>query len=627
VEDSRQIETAFIIQEEKNLERTVTMKSVDLDDKKWLRLPFVKPSGSQSPAVGPVIKRTDKKKGTPPYGPTHKILKTTQNNFTRLAESGESWADYFTEIGRVLTAEKILWQGEEVLVGENEQDKSILAAACRLIPANKTVFLVVADTEGKWPGDRREYLQYLESVVAEGKYVTDKAPKHAPATCPLCGAKETVVFPNALKGAGINLSNMDRVGAFASLDVERAWKAYGLCLDCADLLYIFKNHLAKNFVGRVAGRKALLIPSLLGNPESRELFLDDLRKYVKQLEGRSIVSQERYLIDFFADRRDAHVVLHILWATVGQEIDDVVGVISDVLPSRLQDLVYLNRYINGCRHPCFPDQTPDEALLDLGLNVMGSLFKRVGGSKGKGETTWQAKRMTAEALYHGESLKDLQKLLWDEIVDIANSYLSQAVNTRNTWGLVNENITVREGQVESYSLAGWVRHMARFLYYLDQAEVLLMNDEMQGSGYEPEMGQLKPYFTVETGINSREKAFAFLLGILFGKLIQVQGARGVNVAGNALTWLKRLQLTGKDLPELYVKVREKLLAYDTEKSTVVRDLVQEIGRLGSLLGDDILLDRVPTCYYLLLGQSLTVKILPSAKTDDEAEKKGVPTDD
>jgi len=422
-----------------------------------------------------------------------------------------------------------------------------------------------------------------------------------------------------LKGAGINLCNMDRAGAFPGINVGQAWKAFALCLDCADLLYIYKNHLAKDFVGRVAGRKALLIPSLLGNPEGRELFLNDFRKYVKQLQGSRIASRERDLIEFFSGRSDAQVVLHILWANVGQLIDDVIGVISDVLPSRLQDLVCLNRYINECRHPCFSEEPPDEARLDLSLNVVGTLFKRAGGSKGKSKNTWQVQRMVAEALYQGQSLNDLKKLIWDEIIDIADSYLGNVIANGNKWkGLLNEHITVKGGQVISYSLAGWVRHLARFLHYLDQGEVLLMNDEMSGSRYEPEIEVLKPYFTAESGINSREKAFAFLLGLLFGKLIQVQGARGVNVAANALTWLKRLQLTGKDLPELYVKVREKLLAYDTEKSQGVRDLLQEIGRLGSLLGDGIHLERIPTCYFLLLGQSLTVKILPGTKKDQEA---------
>ena len=133
---------------------------------------------------------------------------------------------------------------------------------------------------------------------------------------------------------------------------------------------------------------------------------------------------------------------------------------------------------------------------------------------------------------------------------------------------------------------------------------------MEENLYEPKMEKLKPYFGPESGINSQQKAYAFLLGVLYGKVLQVQGARGVNVGANALTWLKRLTLKGRDLPELYIKIRGKLLAYETEKSSGVRELINEIGRLGVQLGDNIDLEETATNYYLLLGQSLTTTILP-----------------
>ena len=129
--------------------------------------------------------------------------------------------------------------------------------------------------------------------------------------------------------------------------------------------------------------------------------------------------------------------------------------------------------------------------------------------------------------------------------------------------------------------------------------------------YQPTSEILQPYFSPETAVRGRARAFAFILGVLYGKLLQVQAARGVNVSANALTWLKRLTLSGRDLPELYVKVREKLLAYDTEASPAVRQIITELGELGTKLGTDIQLDETETCYFLLLGQSLATKIMPS----------------
>ena len=141
---------------------------------------------------------------------------------------------------------------------------------------------------------------------------------------------------------------------------------------------------------------------------------------------------------------------------------------------------------------------------------------------------------------------------------------------------------------------------------------------MPEASYQPESELLKPYFE-ESGIDTNQKAFAFLVGILYGKVIQVQGKRGVNVGANALTWLRRLTLTGEDLPDFYCKVREKLLAYGTEGNKNVREVLREVGCLGTRIGDNFNLDQTTTCYFLLLGQSVTVDILPSQNTETEEE--------
>lgn len=85
-----------------------------------------------------------------------------------------------------------------------------------------------------------------------------------------------------------------------------------------------------------------------------------------------------------------------------------------------------------------------------------------------------------------------------------------------------------------------------------------------------------------------------------------------------MTWLKRLRLEGRDLPDLYNKIREKLLTYEVERNADVRAIVQDLGRLGAKLGERIALDQTATCYFLLLGQSVTVEVLPpKAKKNEE----------
>ena len=142
--------------------------------------------------------------------------------------------------------------------------------------------------------------------------------------------------------------------------------------------------------------------------------------------------------------------------------------------------------------------------------------------------------------------------------------------------------------------------------------------------YQPRKGRLREFFEDSegrTGIDSREKAYAFLLGALFGKLMQVQSARGVNVGANALPWLKRFTLTGRDLPDLYVKIREKLLTYRAESSDV-REVIEELGNLGTSLGTKIDLSQTETGYFLLLGQSLSPTFMPSRAKQASGQSDG-----
>ncbi|MBI4854568.1 MAG: CRISPR-associated protein [Acidobacteria bacterium] len=610
VEAAEKIEQVYILSPSSE-ENTVQMTVSDIKDIK--RLPFNKPTGSQSSAIGPVIKRsfTDKK-----LSPSQKIQNSTQKYFEELSKENKPWSKYFGEVVSVLSASKMVFNGQAIEVGDNCQYPSILAAAISLIPEKKnTVFLTVADKEGSWPGDRKEYQEYLAQVLASEKYLTSDAPIKENGECPLCGENNISLYPNGLKGAGLNLSNMDREGAFPSLRKSWSWKSYALCLDCADSLYIFKNHLMKNFITRIAGAKCLVLADLVADQETRFDFIDAFKKYIDKGTQDNIASHERDLLEFFKDQKDSSLVLHIIWATFGQVVEKFTGVVTEILPSRLNQLSQVNRGQRQWQHVLAPTVYLDETEFDLGLNFLHKLFERPGGKRteklNSSVRLFEIKRALVSAIYRGDRLDNSSvNVFWKEILQTAQCYLEQ-VNQSGIWlSLIQEKLGDKPAKY--LTLAGWVRHLARFLSYLSIVEVYSMQEV---ENFNPEMEALKPYFAKGSGIDSLEKAFAFLLGVLFGKLIQVQAAKGVNVGANALTWLKRLNLTGRDLPELYVKIREKLLAYETEASHDIQLILKEIAYLGIKLGDKIQLDNVSTCYFLLLGQSMTTTILPAKKTN------------
>ena len=580
------------------------------------RLPFNQGTGSQSPALGPIIKRTIAKKGA---GPTLKIQKTTLDSFKEIATQGKPWSYYFNNALNCFERPKLKYK-DQILDAES----GAYAKAIEAIEETKnTVLLVFEDDDGRLPGEVPEYGQYLQGILAETKYSTSKATKVNNQSCSICG-EISDVYPNAIRGAGINLANVDRDGAFAGMDIENAWKHLALCSSCADLIYVFSFHLKDDFKTRIAGENALVIPTLSNDEICRRKFVIRFKEWVKAAKTDRLGFHERGLLKLLASDSDSINEITILWADFGQRIDNVRGVLAEVIPSRLGELVSQNVAFAEKRHPAFPEHPLDEFEIDLPLNFLLDLFKRPGGKKAKreneGKRLFDLRRSIAEAVYHKRDITESRTVatFFAEIMMTARWHLMDLLEDGQWDRLLYEGYSKKK-QTAFLTFAGWIRQIAKVLHYFRTIGVL----PMPGTEtiYQPEFESLKPFFTKETAIDSESKAFAFVLGVLYGKVMQVQAARGVNVGSNALTWLKRLTLKGTDLPELYVKVREKLLAYETEKSQAVRDLVSELGSLGSRVNFDELgeLNETDTCYFLLLGQSLATTVLPTKKSEDKGD--------
>ena len=607
VESGDKVKLAYVIKPDPNDNQGILLDCEELTEEKQAMVPFVKPSGSQDAAIGPVIKRTFKAKERI-AGPTQKILNTTLKSFESQSKANMSWSNYFGEILEILNRNYISFAGKKIEVGEGNKYKNILEAAISEIPEKKTVLLTITDNKGVWPGSRIEYKKYLSSHLPEIKYTTTTCKPQHNKTCALCGKLDITVYANAVKGAGINIGNQDRIGAFQNLSASNAWKAFALCSDCADLLYIYRFHVSRRFEAPVAGENALLIPYTNLDGHKRIKFMKSIEDEYLRGFNKGVGRREDRLLKIIGDTAVVNTFT-VIWAKLGQNIEDVKGIITDILPSRLGMLSRFNEEAKEWRHSLFPDRPVFE--FDLGMNGLLRFFKRPGGKKANhvnaGNRLFHLKREMIAALYKGESFTPQH--FWSEVMVTALWYLKevhQMEPKRQQWYLFGE-ASWKEGKEPVLTLCGWIRHLALVYYYLRQRGVLPMTADY----YQLDVDCLKPYFGPESGIDSREKAFAFILGVLYGKVMQVQAARGVNVGSNSLTWLKRLTLEGKDLPELYNKVREKLLTYGTESNDDVRTLIEELGELGNKLGNKIDLDQTATCYFILIGQSMTNKILPT----------------
>jgi CRISPR-associated protein Cas8b/Csh1 subtype I-B len=132
--------------------------------------------------------------------------------------------------------------------------------------------------------------------------------------------------------------------------------------------------------------------------------------------------------------------------------------------------------------------------------------------------------------------------------------------------------------------------------------------------------QLNSFLSNEAkGLDTKEKEYAFLVGLLLGKLISIQLAK--QISANALKWLNGLQVSQQDLKDIFVKTRKKLDDYSTPK-TAWSDEMRGVSEAISALGADIdkwSMSRKEIAYYLSLGQSLSGYYLPSKVKYEESE--------
>jgi CRISPR-associated protein Csh1 len=595
-------ENYYVLYPDPNDDKVAVLEQRIRKEEDEAKLPFVQSTGSQSPNLGPVFKRSFLKgKGA---GPSEKILNSTLAAFAEIGLQEQSWSTYFNYAHMILSRPVLKF------AGKTYEGKPALCQAVQVMEETKTTFLSILDSSGLLPGERQDYRAYLQEILATEKYSTQSIQAVDNQHDALTG-ELTKIYPNSLPGAGLNITNVDRTGVFANLDESNAWKKFSLGAANADLIFTFSFHMKENFIGRVAGEKALILPHLSFEQDKRQRFIKRFQEYLEDLDRSksNLEVGEKNLLRLYKDSPDSVATITLIWAEFNQKLENVSGIVSDVLPSRLSAISEIINTLKDTNNPIFPVQRVLEAEPDLAMNSLATLLKRPGGKKSKSTNAsarlFEFKRDMAARVYHRQEISLTR--FWDEVLATAKAYLMELAESGNDYGLLNEGMGKKGAFL---TLAGWIKHVAKYIYFLRQLEVYPAMKELN---FEPKSPRLKSFFAdtkATAGLDSYEKIYAFLLGILFGKVMEVQGARGVNVAANALTWLKRLSLSGQDLPELYTKVREKLLVYNTESREDVAAIIQELGVLGVQLGTPKL-SKTDANYYLLLGQSMTKTLIPA----------------
>lgn len=605
-------DTAYVIR--RSSDGALRAEPIEVDGVTRLRFPFIKPSGSQSAQLGPVIKRS--LNASKEVSPGQKILASTLQSFAEVASRADSPMPYRAALA---------------LLGPDDERLRNLVDVLVAVPARSTCWVSI----GEAPGDDPAYARRLLTALWVERYKL--SPDAVPAPCALCRELRPLAL-NGLKGAGINFGNLDNPGMFPNFDEALADRRFAICGDCADRLRVFKNEVAEDLKCFVGGESALVIPHV-SDPRAGRAGRRAREIVTMVKEGEGVGAAEDSLLKAL-EKESSVASFHILWAVLGQDLDDVSGLVTDVPRTRLAELSALNERANAwCSEAARPGSVLPrhplrEGLFDLGLSLARDVLYHPGGARVKrinnGQQLRAFRRSIARAVYAGAQIHE--GVWFQTLRTIAASYLREALDLdegASVWWLLYEDRPASErGAAKKapskraapkperalrLTCAGWIRHAALFTRYLRELKVI---DAMPTDVFVPASERLKPFF-VDSGIRGDAQAFAFLLGALWGKLATIQAARKVNVKANALSWLRRGALAGDDLPRLFALTRMKLMEYEfyTDDSAAV---VGELAALGKRLGDRIALDNDRTMYFLLLGQACTAELMPSASQKDNA---------
>lgn len=482
---------------------------------------------------------------------------------------------------------------------------------------------------GKYPGQIKAISDYALSQIAEGFYSTSEA-EPITGKCSICHHDDKL-FPNVLSGTGINIANTDKPGFFPGILKQASLKAFPICASCAEALFVAKSKVFPEFIQTISGHQSLIIPHLLqSNKKSEDLEIIQYALQLLRKDAKSAKSTEAGIIEDLADNKGIATVSFLFGKVAGQSVQNIRKFLPDVLPSRLSEIAKAIHEINGI-HNAYPNdhpwviwnfenkqknrRNPLNGHLQIIRNVLGKPKYDKNNPKGT-RKPFKASSVDSLDILAAIFMKNefpLKALIPEFSAKLSYDFLGSLSN---------------EKQKPVYVIQENIANMVYLMTFLDKLEVIKMaiNKDFVSKYLEgcEGLNPLSKFLSEEaTGLDSAEKQFAFLVGLLFGKLISFQQAR--RVSNNALRWLKGLEIGHQDLMEIFIKTRSKLDDYSFQRSAWSEEMsgvAEAIGALGSQIGSNWSTSRREVPYYFCLGQSLSSYYLPGKASENKPDNIG-----
>lgn len=556
---------------------------------------------------------------TPTWKDSEDKLKRTIAKFVE--ESKNNNADWLQKAVKIFTA-------NDIEIGEldetGESSKKTFAETMKWAKENRNIKVFSIKINGNYNADDRELLETALLNKTRTIYQTERSKSFVSPNvkCSLCGTNAEL-YPNVLSGVGINIANVDKLIFFPGIDADNSSKGFPICAPCAEALYAAKFHVLNStseLRQNISGHQALLIPHVVRSQNKQDDLInikDTLRRFRKDLNGQQVA--EKNLIKDLSQNEGISTVTFVIGDVSGQNIKNIRKIIPDVLPSRLSEIAQAMSDSNSAYeslpsdHPWKLDQVvqPIDGNLRIIKDVLG-MPKYIKPMKGK-RAQFKSLRVDSLDLLNAIFLQKEYPL--NDLIAEFSSKLSY-----DFLGAISNS-----NKAQIYSIKNNISKMIYLLLFLEIIGVIKME---QGKNFvrkylENHEG-LKPlneFLSNESkGLNTKEKEYAFLVGLLFGKLVSIQMAK--QVSSNALKWLKGLQLSQQDLMEIFVKTRSKLDDYSVPKSVwsdEMKGVAEAIGGLGADI-DKWDISRKEIAFYLSLGQSLSGFYLPSKNRTEGSER-------
>lgn len=481
---------------------------------------------------------------------------------------------------------------------------------------NLTVFSV--KIQGCYPGDHPDIAHDALALKADTVFQTVGSPAHDAGTCTLC-RREGRVYPNVLSGSGFNIINVDKPGFFPDCDISAAWQVNPICRECGEQIYVARWRVFPRLTRRVCGRELLAIPHLLDGEQPDDLLRQLVADYDPEATPLSAADiSERFLYGDLAAARAVATVTFIVATVAGQDVKDISRVIPNVIPSRLGAVADAIRATNAVNR-ALPDDHPfaffgkNDAGLPRRRNPLTeslSVFQNAFGIRPQKIT--RGKYVTAAVNYDDLVLA----ILTGQPYPVAHLYADFARKFHHDFlQALGDTVLSQVG-----TIARSARTMYVTLAFLHRLKTITLPPGMNYvnpilSNYEG-LAPLNEFLTESPGIDTREKTFTFLLGLLAGKLVSIQAARRVNP--ESLRWIAASTFSERDLKDLFVWVRTKLDRYSSAKDEIawspeMRGVAEAIAATGAGIPRWVL-SRDEAAYWFAVGHSLQPAFLPSKES-------------